>query len=766
MKEETDKSLIIEKLLAEKEKLELTLCSIGDGVITTDIGGRILTMNKSGETITEWASESVVNNHIFEVLKLVDRDTKEPLGDLLELAIEKKEVLGLKKNTVIITKNNNIKYISASISPIKMTKGIIGVVIVFRDITRIRQAEENLSRYQVLSDKANDIIIFTDIHGNITEANNAALTSYGYNKNEIVGRSIFDLMIPDKKVPIKTQLSGTSNEGTFYEAMAKKKDGTEFFVEVSMQSTLIGSEKVLLSIQRDVTERKKTRIELEEARERAEAANYAKSEFLANMSHEIRTPLNGMLGMIDLTLLTGLNREQKENLSTAKACASNLLNLINDILDFSKIEAKKLTLENINFDISEFIEQIIKPHSIRAEEKNLKLIYKIDNRIPETLNGDSNRLKQVINNLLDNAIKFTSKGEINLGINLNYNSEETIELEFSVSDTGIGIETKDIEKVFGTFSQADSSITRKYGGTGLGLAISKHLVEMMGGCIKVESEKGKGSTFSFTVTLNHTKEKSHDTIITAEDSSAVETPLRILIAEDDMINQIVIKRMLLEAGHTVEVANNGEEVLELVAKSTFDAILMDIQMPKMDGVEAARKIRRNEKGTRRYTPIIALTAYALEGDKEKYISLGMDGYISKPIRINDLLKTIEMTVKKIKEEKQNQSIKDEDYIVSENIYFQNKKDYFRDISINVKFLEDALLEGNFTLIEEYSAKIIQLSTEADLKTIKTAFFKLQLASRKEDLSAVTLLLKNAVKKFEESFSEKIYLFRKKSFTSI
>lgn len=766
MKEETNKGLIIEKLLAEKEKLELTLCSIGDGVITTDIEGRILTMNKSGETITEWASESVVNNHIFEILKLVDKDTKEPLVGLLELAIEKKEVQGLKKNTVLITKNNNIKYVSASISPIKMPKGIIGVVIVFRDITRIRQAEENLNRYQILSNKANDIIIFTDIHGNISEANNSALESYGYDKNEIIGKSIFDLTIPDKKSPIKTQLSGTSSEGTFYEAMAKRKDGTEFFVEVSMQSTLIGSEKVLLSIQRDITERKKASKELEEARERAEAANYAKSEFLANMSHEIRTPLNGMLGMIDLTLLTGLNEEQKENLFIAKACASNLLNLINDILDFSKIEAKRLTLDNINFDIWEFIKQIIKPHSIKAEEKNLKLAYKIDNRIPEILNGDSYRLKQVINNLLDNSIKFTSKGEINLAINLIYNSEEAIELEISVSDTGIGIETKDTKKIFGTFNQADSSITRKYGGTGLGLAISKHLVEMMGGYIKVESEKGKGSTFIFTVILNHAKEKSHDTVTKTRDISALKTPLRILVAEDDMINQIVIKRMLLEAGHIVEVANNGEEVLELVASRTFDTILMDIQMPKMDGVEAARIIKRNEKSTGRYTPIIALTAYALEGDKEKYISLGMDGYISKPIRINDLLDAIELTAKRIKKGKENQSIEDEDYIVSENIYFQNKKDYFRDISINVKFLEDALLKGNFTLIEKYAAKVIQLSTEADLKTIKTAFFKLQLASRKEDLNAVTLLLKNAIKKLEESFSERTYLFQKESFTSV
>ena len=750
MKEKKENNLTIEKLLAEKEKLELTLCSIGDGVITTDIDGRILTMNKSGEIITEWPSESVVNKPLFEILKVVDRDTKIPLKDLLSLAIEKGQALGLKKNTVLITKNNNIKYVSASISPIKMPKGIIGVVIVFRDITRIRQAEENLSRYRILSDKANDIIIFTDIDGNITEANNAASVLYGYKKDEIIGKSIFELINPDRQLPIKIQLGGESNEGIFYEAIAKKKDGTNFFVEASMQSTLIGSEKVLLSIQRDITERKKTRRELEEARERAEAANYAKSEFLANMSHEIRTPLNGMLGMIDLTLLTDLNKEQKENLSTAKTCASNLLNLINDILDFSKIEAKKLTLENINFDISEFIKQIIKPHSIKAEEKGLNFNYRIDDRIPEILNGDSNRLKQVIDNLLDNAIKFTSRGEINLEVKLNYNSKEAIKLEFSVSDTGIGIDTKDKDKIFGTFNQADSSITRKYGGTGLGLAISKHLVEMMDGNIGIESEKGKGSVFSFTVKLYPAKEESYDIAIKSEAISASEDSLKVLVAEDDMINQIVIKRMLLEAGHIVEVVNNGEEVLESVAKKDFDIILMDIQMPKMDGVEAARKVRRREKGTGKYTPIVALTAYALEGDKEKYISLGMDEYISKPIRINNLLKTIEITIKRIKEKKQNIFPTDDDYLVYKNLYFQSKKDYLKDIMVNIKLLENALVKKNFKLIEKFASRIIQLLTEADLKTAKTAFFKLQLASRREDLNAVIKQFKSAVEEFKKS----------------
>ena len=290
-----------------------------------------------------------------------------------------------------------------------------------------------------------------------------------------------------------------NSRGIYYEATAYRKDGSTFTAEVSMQGTEMGSSKVLMAILRDVTERKRINEELKQAKESAEAANHAKSEFLANMSHEIRTPLNGMIGMIDLTFLTGLTEEQKDNLYTAKECAGTLLNLINDILDFSKIEARKLTMEYIDFNITELLEQTLRPHVIRAQGKGLLLQYTFDSEIPQVVNGDPYRLKQVVNNLVGNAVKFTESGEVHFSIRSISKNYDHTELEFQISDTGIGIAEEDIDRLFNSFSQVDSTHTRKYGGTGLGLAISKQLVEIMGGSIRVKSIKGNGSTFCFTV---------------------------------------------------------------------------------------------------------------------------------------------------------------------------------------------------------------------------------------------------------------------------
>lgn len=874
----------METLQKEKERLELTLSSIGDGVITTDTAGLILSMNNSAEKITQWSSSTAINRPLFQIFKVVDKDTEKPLENLLETIIKEGKITGLKKNTVLITKGKDRKYISASLSPIMFKDSITGTIIVFRDITRIKEAEERimmerqnlllifdkapigmilvdknriikkankailevfgkaekdiinkgigdglgcvygnnsgktcgfngnscekcelrkalndaisggreiksrytsyktaneerwlkinsvpiiidgkkhaimvidditkaktaeegLRRYRILSEHANDIIIFADITGKIIEANSAALISYGFTKEEILKRSIFDLINPDNKTPIKTKIGGVNTEGIYYEAIAKRKDGSMFFVESIMQSTIVSQERVLFSIQRDITERKQAERELKEARERAEAANYAKSEFLANMSHEIRTPLNGMLGMIDLTLLTGLTKEQKENLFIAKTCASNLLNLINDILDFSKLEAKKMKIENINFSLSEIVGEIIRPHGIKAREKNLELSYYIDLGIPENLNGDPGRIKQILNNFLDNAIKFTEIGEVKISISLKEKKPNSVVLEFKVSDTGVGIDDRDKEKIFDIFSQADSSITRKFGGTGLGLAISKELVEMMGGRIYLESQIGEGSTFSFIIELSLGELRLNDQD-KAEQPINVEKPLRILLAEDDKISQIVIKRLLMENGHIVEIANNGIETLQIIEEEIFDLILMDIQMPEMDGVEAVRRIRRSEKGTGAHIPIIALTAYALKGDREKYLSSGMDGYISKPVNLNILIKTIGEVMDKTAnlhnwDIDKNFEIKD---LMGEN--FKEFKDtVINSIDAKIKMLKAIVEAKDFYNIEKLSDEIKYLGESVGMKEIKTVFFKLQLAARREDIEAVKERYKESI----------------------
>lgn len=492
----------IAKYEKQNEFLSAAIACIGDGVIATDTEGTVTLINSAAEELTGWKQSEAVGKHIELVFRLYNKKDVNLRVSPFAIAMKKGEKTGLERGTVLVSRNGMEYYVSASNSPIRnKNSDIVGFITVFRDITSYRLLEEGLKRYQLLSENANDIILFSDIDGRIIEVNEAALRAYGYTREEIFGKSIFFLVNPDPRSPVGVQPHQANEKGIYYEATAYRKDGSTFAAEVSMQGTEIGDSKVLMAILRDVTERKNYNEALKQAKEAAEAANHAKSEFLANMSHEIRTPLNGMLGMIDLTLLTDLNEEQQDNLQTAKTCAETLLNLINDILDFSKIEAGKLTVNNVDFCITELIYQTIRPHSVKAQSKGVELFCRFDAKMPQIVNGDPDRLKQVLNNILGNAVKFTDKGEVCISVKVVSIQEAQVELEFQISDTGIGIPEKDKDKLFKSFSQLDSSDTKKYGGTGLGLAISKKLVELMGGTIYVESEKGKGSTFIFTTSF-------------------------------------------------------------------------------------------------------------------------------------------------------------------------------------------------------------------------------------------------------------------------
>ena len=659
-------------------------------------------------------------------------------------------------------------------------------------VERIR-AQETLSEerkiLRALIDNVPDYMYVKDTDCRFLVANAAVARQMGAKSpEELLGKTDFDFyprelattFFEDEQKVIRTGQAEINREESGLDPQGNVSQVLTTQVPLRDKNGRVAG---LVGIGHDITQLKKVHAEMQKAREVAESASRAKSEFLANMSHEIRTPLNGIMGMTDLALETELSREQREYLETVKVSADSLLTVINDILDFSKIEAGKIDLESVDFDVRDSLESALKTLAIRADEKGLELLCEVAPEVPEVARGDITRLRQVLLNLVGNAIKFTNEGEIAVKVRQQAKDEHGLLLHFTVSDTGIGIPENKRDLIFDPFAQADSSTTRKYGGTGLGLTISTRLVHMMGGRIWVESEEGQGSHFHFTVRLQITDRKeikvgspappevlrgvrvlvvddngtnlrilegmlkrwemipvcveggeqalvelatarnerrAFGLIVTdmhmpkmdgfelvehirerpelstatimmltsaghrgdavrcqklgvsayllkpirqselreavakilgahepggtiplltryslgdARDRSEI---LRILVAEDNLVNQRLIVRLLEKRGHRVAVAANGQEVLAALEKDSFDLILMDVQMPEVDGFEATAAIRKKEKSTGLHQSIVALTAHAMKGDHEKCLARGMDGYLCKPIRPQEL----------------------------------------------------------------------------------------------------------------------------------
>jgi PAS domain S-box-containing protein len=526
-----------------------------------------------------------------------------------------------------------------------------------------KHAEVTLIKLSHAVEQSPAAVLVSDRHGIIEYVNPMFCEKSGYTENEVIGQHTRMLKSGETPEPVYEELWQTITRGRTWrgEFVSRRKNGGRYWESVAI-SPIRDSHGVTthyVAIKEDISERKLFEKQLNLAREAAEQANRAKGDFLANMSHEIRTPMNAIIGLGHLALQTDLTDKQHDYLTKIQASATSLLRIINDILDVSKIESGKLVVEVAPFSLERVLDHVRAINGQRATDKDLELIVTRAPDVPDKLRGDAVRLGQVLTNLVNNAVKFTKQGKIEVSVGVESADEQEAKLRFAVTDTGIGITSEQIKRLFKAFSQADASTTRKYGGSGLGLAISQNLVKLMGGTISVDSTPDEGTTFAFTLPFGRAEGEElvevpagPDAALPGADIFAAGSrdeaspggarPMRgakVLLVEDNEINMQVARELLEGHGLAVTGANNGAEALRALERAPFDLVLMDVQMPEMDGYQATRQIREDPQLAK--LPVIALTAHAMESERAKCLAAGMDGYLAKPIDPDKLLETLD-----------------------------------------------------------------------------------------------------------------------------
>ena len=527
----------------------------------------------------------------------------------------------------------------------------------FRRMARaVRDRERELVRYELLSRHTRDAVLFINrTNGRLLDFNQAAPKLYGYPPEEFAELSVWDLRVPHEHDVVNRLPEDADERGTVYEATARRKDGSMFPVEGAVRTATLDAEQIVIAVVRDISERRRAD-EMRLARDKAVSASKFKSDFVAMMSHEIRTPINGVIGMAELLLRTRLDEEQHEYAAVISESAQSLLYIINDILDFSKIEAGKLQLEELAFDPAATVESIVGSLAPEAKKKGIRLETQLSSDFPPGVVGDPCRLKQVFWNLVGNAVKFTDAGSVTVAAEAERTSDDEVIARFTIRDTGVGISREAQKRLFEPFAQGDGSTTRRFGGTGLGLLIARRLVALMGGALKVMSEEGVGTVVSFVIAFKTAMPKKERVAEEAELAGIATVrgiaamPHRVLLVEDNEINQRVVQRQLAVLGYNCALANDGRDGVARARSDHFDLILMDCNMPTMDGYAATRAIRALRKSINKAIPIVALTANAMEQDRQRCLDAGMNDYVSKPLSLESLRHILDRWLVPIKEE--------------------------------------------------------------------------------------------------------------------
>jgi PAS domain S-box-containing protein len=641
-----------EKLAKSEELYRLVIHATNDGIWDWDLASGNLYLSERWKSMLGYTDETLAN-HISSWEKTMHPDDLTIAKQILQDHFEKRKPYDYTLRYVHV--DGTIRWIMCRGYAIRNRKGepyrMLGSCT---DVTDQKVAEEKLKeneeKLQAIFNHSHDAKFLVDIHTNkIIEFNQRTIELFEIDKPE----TLYNFPATSlRKNPLsaaeleKAQTEFSRNGYWNQEVVYLTQKGNEFWGNIVAKKIFINNREVILSRITDITENKRNEQELITAKQLAEESTKAKEMFLANMSHEIRTPMNGILGMTELLSRTTLDEAQKKHVKLIKNSADNLLVVINDILDIAKIDSGKITFEEIPFDICDVIKNAIQTLTYKAEEKGIELLIhpiKLDHRI---VIGDPFRLTQALLNLINNAIKFTENGSVEISGRIPHSNATEITFEFTVTDTGIGIPKEKLDSIFEGFTQASLDTTRKYGGTGLGLTISKNLIQLQGGSIWVESVVGKGSKFIFSITYK----KGYELNETHESNEKINihqlNKLHILLAEDNEVNQYFAKTLMDEIGVKVDVANNGIEALNFFEQNEYDLILMDIQMPHMGGIEATSKIRSHSNKDKSRIPIIALTANALVGDADKYMEAGMDDYISKPFDRETLFRKLQHHTKK------------------------------------------------------------------------------------------------------------------------